>query len=474
MPLVLGALVDLFERVELDVSIEDENDPVARGYAVLGALRSQAEREPTVVAIDDLHWLDPASAHALRFALRRLDPERIGVLGALRTPQVGVGLLTSAKTMAPGRYETLELGPLGLGALRRLLRPFVAAISRPTLRRIHEVSGGNPLYAIELARGLAPEDPREGPRGRVNLPDSLQAAIAHRLETAPDELTPLLEVVAALGTTAAVDLREYVPGDMDALLPVAERHGFLLVEETLHVRFSHPLIASAVYQRMSPLGRCALHGRLARSAADPDVRARHLALSTDGPDARVAELLEEAADRASRRGAAELAAELARHSLRLTPHDDTEGVYRRSLVEIEQLAAAGEASRALADRLVDALPPGPLRARMLVRRSDLDDDDPATAEVFLRRALEDAGEDELLRPRCFESLPSHDSSISVTCRRQSTALARRSPSQSTPATLACSHSRLPTWLTWKRSPGSRSPTAWQKRLRSRTRPAERL
>ncbi len=431
LPLVLGALVDLFERVELDVSTEDENDPVARGYAVLGALRSQAEREPTVVAIDDLHWLDPASAHALRFALRRLGPERIGVLGALRTPQVGVGLLASAKTMAPGRYETLELGPLGLGALRRLLRPFVAAISRPTLRRIHEVSGGNPLYAIELARGLAPEDPREGPRGRVNLPDSLQAAIAHRLETAPDELTPLLEVVAALGTPAAVDLREYVPGDVDALLPVAERHGFLLVEEALHVRFSHPLIASAVYQRMSPLGRRALHGRLARSAADPDVRARHLALSTDGPDARVAELLEDAADRASRRGAAELAAELARHSLRLTPHDDTEGVYRRSLVEIEQLAAAGEASRALAlaDRLVDALPPGPLRARMLVRRSDLDDDDPATAEVFLRRALEDAGEDELLRATVLRELAFTrflylgDVPTAIDCARQALAIA---------------------------------------------------
>ena len=433
MPLVLGALVDLFERVELDVSIEDEEDPVARGEAVLAALRSQAEREPTIVAIDDLQWVDAASAHGLRFALRRLAAERIGVLGALRLSTVGVDLLDVAGTMAPDRYETLELGPLDPGALRTVLSPFVAAISRPTLHRIHEVSGGNPLYAIELARGLADEDLRGGPRGRVDLPDSLQAAIAHRLAIAPDELAPLLEIVAALGTISVADLRGYVPGDLDALLLEAERHGFLTVEENLNVRFSHPLTASAVYQRMSPLGRRALHARLAEDAADPDVQARHLALSTDGPDARVAELLEEAADRASRRGAAELAAELARHSLRLTPREDAEGVYRRSVTEIEQLAAAGEPSRALvlADRLVDTLPPGPRRARMLVRRSDLDDDDPATAEVFLRRALDDAGEDELLRATVLRELAFTqflyvgDVAAAVDCARQALAIAER-------------------------------------------------
>ena len=226
MPLVLGALVDLFERVELDVSIEHEEGPVARGEAVLAALRSQAEREPTIVAIDDLQWVDAASAHGLRFALRRLAAERIGVLGALRLSTVGVDLLDAAGTMAPDRYETLELGPLDPGALRTVLSPFVAAISRPTLLRIHEVSGGNPLYAIELARGLADEDPRGGPRGRVDLPDSLQAAIAHRLAIAPDELAPLLEIVAALGTISVADLRGYVSGDLDALLLEAERHGF--------------------------------------------------------------------------------------------------------------------------------------------------------------------------------------------------------------------------------------------------------
>jgi DNA-binding CsgD family transcriptional regulator len=431
MPLVLGALVDLFDRIELDVPIADEEDPAARGEAVLDALQMLATREPTIVAIDDLQWLDPASAHALRFALRRLNAERIGVLGALRP--AGVDLLEGASTVAPDRYERLELGPLEPVALRRLLRPFVAAISHPTLHRIHEVSGGNPLYAIELARGLAEEDPRGGPRGRVDLPDSLQAAIAHRLETAPDQLTPVLEIVAVIGTISVADLRDSVPSELDALLLEAERHGFLTVEENRDVRFSHPLTASAVYQRMSPLARRALHARLAENTADPDVRARHLALSADGPDARAADLLEEAADRASRRGAAELAAELARHSLRLTPQEDAEGGYRRSVTEIEQLAAAGEASRALvlADRLVDTLPPGPRRARMLVRRSDLDDDDPATAVVFLRRALADAGEDEPLRAAVLrelaftEFLYVGDVPAAVELARQALAIAER-------------------------------------------------
>jgi DNA-binding CsgD family transcriptional regulator/tetratricopeptide (TPR) repeat protein len=182
---------------------------------------------------------------------------------------------------------------------------------------------------------------------------------------------------------------------------------------------------------MGLLARRALHARLAGCAADPDLRARHLALSTDGADGAVAALLEEACGRAGRRGDHAVAAEYARHGVRLTPPDDPDSARRRALAEIENLAAAGEVSRALrlADRLVATLPPGPGLAEVLLQRSKLEDDDCETGEAFLLRALEEAGEDELLRGRVLIELGQlrflHAGGVpaAIACMREALAIA---------------------------------------------------
>ena len=408
MSLALGGLVDLFEHVDLDTEalLRDDN-PFARGRAVLNALRLQTETGPVVIAIDDAQWLDLASARALRFALRRLDAAPVGVVATAR-PGIEtddpLGLLSA---LPPGRVDGADLGPLGPAAIRRVLAGTVSAISRPMLRRIHEVSGGNPLYAIELARGLPAQGEDEPQPGELHLPDSLQEAITRRLETVDPELALLLETAAALGRASVHELRQALPGsEMDALLAAAGEHGLLVVDENLAVRFSHPTIGSAVYERMSPLTRRSLHGRLAGQASDPDVRARHLALSTDEPDAAVAQLLEEAADRAALRAAFDVAADFAGHSVRLTPPDDSEAARRRAITEMENRAVAGEVSRALAlaDRLVATIPAGPGRAEVLLKRAYFEDDEWETSEAYLLRALEESRDDELLHSRVLEQL----------------------------------------------------------------------
>ena len=408
MPLALGGLVDLFERVPVDeAALGAEDDPLARGRAVLDALRRLAEAKPTVVAVDDVQWLDSASARALRYAMRRLETEPIGLLTALRLGTGAEDRLGADASLPPGHSESIELGPLDLGALRRVLREEVETIAGPTLRRIHEVSGGNPLYAIELARSLASDERLSHAGANLPLPQSLQAAIAQRLARMPAEHVPLLETVSALGSTSVKELRAMLGGaKVDSLLPLAVQHGFLVVDEGLEVRFSHPLVGSAVYGWISPLARRDMHARLAEIASDPDVRARHLALSTDGEDAEIAELLEEAADRAGRRGASDIAAEFIAHSRRLTPEANVDDARRRALGEVEHLAAAGEVSRALtlADQLLAQLPPGPGRAEALVQLAQLEDDDLQRSEGLLLRALEDAREDVLLRGRVLDRL----------------------------------------------------------------------
>ena len=402
MPLSGCGLVDLLEESAVDLDrLRAEEDPLECGRTVLEALRRLAASGPTVVAIDDLQWLDSVSARALRYALRRADREPLGVLGTARSAQPDP--LGIRETLPPGRSETVELGPLSLGALRRLLSGTVAAISRPALAQIHSLSGGNPLYALELARAM--------PDGRrstdIALPGSLRTALEHRLDALPARLEPVLEAVSALGATSVQSLRNLLPeSDVDAILEAAIAEQVLALDEDLSVRFAHPLLGSVVYTSLSPLARRSLHARLAAQATEPDVRARHLALSTDDPDESIASLLERAATRAAGRGANDLASEFAGHGRRLTPVADEASVRRRALAEIEYLAAAGEVRQALsrADRLVRSLAPGPERVEALMQRAELEDDDRDTAEALLLGALDEAGTDERLRGRVFHRL----------------------------------------------------------------------
>jgi hypothetical protein len=152
MPVPLVGLVDLFERDELDTDVLRADDSsLARGQAVLAALQRLSARRPVVVAVDDLQWLDSASGRALAHALRHLDDEAVGVLATVRVgPDPPI-----VDSLPATQVEAVDLAPLGLDDLRRMLEGTVETISRPTLRRIHEVSGGNPLFALELARSLA-------------------------------------------------------------------------------------------------------------------------------------------------------------------------------------------------------------------------------------------------------------------------------------------------------------------------------
>ena len=132
-------------------------DPRALGLAVRDALQVLAEQSPPVVAIDDLQWLDAASSEALAFALRRLDASPVLLLLARRCAD-GAQPAELERALAEENVRRLSLRPLSVGALHMLLRDREhRAFARQTLLRIHERSGGNPFYALELARALGSE-----------------------------------------------------------------------------------------------------------------------------------------------------------------------------------------------------------------------------------------------------------------------------------------------------------------------------
>ena len=149
----------------------------------------------------------------------------------------------------------------------------------------------------------------------------------------------------------------------DGALEAAVEAGVIVVDGS-HLRASHPLIAAAAVRDCPAPERRRLHRVVADTVPDGELRIRHLALAAEQPDAALAATVSAGAAAAARRGAAQAAAELADHALRLTPPDDSAHVDR--LLELGgYLEVAGEKQRlnALLAPVVESLPPGIARGR---------------------------------------------------------------------------------------------------------------
>src|SRR3954454_13690421 len=280
-------------------------DPIVLPRAFLGLLRVLARDAPVLVAIDDVQWLDSSSAGLVAFAARRLREEAIGLLVTRRADARDP--LELDRAFQENRLEELHPAPLSLGALARLIRlRFDLHIPRPTLARVRAASGGNPMFALEFARSLDRDRPQLGP---IAIPASLKELVRARVERCPDDVRRLLSLVAAAERPTMSLLEAVDPASPD-LIVAAVGLEVVTVGDGELVRFTHPLLGSAVYGGLPPPVRRSLHAKLAQVSEDLEERARHRALAANEPDGSVAALLDAAAARAAARGAPEAAAEL--------------------------------------------------------------------------------------------------------------------------------------------------------------------
>ncbi len=348
------------QRTALEVALlraEPGGAPPDRGAISFGfrtALRALAAESPLLVAVDDLQWLDAPSGDALAFAARRLDDSAVSFVLA-RRPGRTVPL---ERALAP--LKRLEVGPLGLGATRRMLAERLElSLPRQLLRRIVDATLGNPLFALELGRGLAAGGlPAIGEE--LPVPDAMEHLLGKRVERLSGASRRLLLAVALGG-----DLRE---GQTEALADVdgldeAVQAGVLVVDGD-RVRAAHPLIAAAAAKHSGARERRKLHEALADVVDDDELRARHLALAAQAPDEALAQQVATAAAGAASRGAAHDAAVLGKQALRLTPADSPERP-ERVLALAHYFGVAGERQR-LTDLLtteLEGLPAGSARVR---------------------------------------------------------------------------------------------------------------
>lgn len=372
-------------------------DQRAVGSAALGAIRVLAAEGPTLIAIDDLQWIDQPSARALDFALRRARALPVGLLASARSQgrADGPGLLEGA-ARAAHRSWWVPVPPVSLGAFHEIIRQQLGhSVPRPTLARIHEASGGNPFYGLELARYIGAGDPGAAPR----VSPAVLELVAARMSGLGDQEQRLLLAVAIARGPSIELLARALRSSSTAVRRLIDRcqEAGITVVESGRIRFAHPIFATAVYATADAAVRRGMHARVAAVTGDPETRARHLALGTADPDVAIAAAVEAAAHSARARGAPDIAAELAVHAHRLTPPADADDLIRRGIDAAEYRLHAGdlvEARRLLGEVLVTC-GPGPGRARALRVLGEIEyaDTGYVAAAAAFEEAVSAAGDD---------------------------------------------------------------------------------
>ena len=378
-------------------------DPRTVGTAVLSVLRSVAQVQPVVLFIDDAQWVDDASAAALGFALRRLGEAMVAVVATIRMVEgESTAPFLDSLRRDPGASE-LRVGPASLGVLHHLIVDRVGTtLTRPQLARVEAASGGNPLLAIELARGLAQLDRWPLPGEPLPLPIDSGALLRERIARLAPNVREVLTIAAAI-TTPSVDVIRasgaLAADVVDDALREAESAGLLETEDSGRVRFRHPLMSSAALASVAPARRRAIHARLAASAASVEERGRHLALSIEGVSTNGALALDAAAASARVRGATAMAAEWAERAAAMTPSTDRADWTARVGRAARWFADAGEIDRArrLLEGSLDDMSPGDGRAAAMLTLAQIEGWNEGGAAVIRRteRALDEATDPDL-------------------------------------------------------------------------------
>lgn len=401
-PAVIDRLPPVQRRALDRVSLRGDDGPAGDERTAAAAFRSVVQHlasdVPVLIAIDDLQWLDTSSAIAVRFAARRLEGP-VGLLATARTNEPPATEVESGLQMQSLDAVTrVQMTTLTLGDLHALISHRLGRVPpRPTMVRIHRISGGNPLYALELARVLTDE-----PGTEDQLPETLATLVQARLRgvdtptrrvllAAACTPEPTVDVVAAATGTSAQRVAEWLES-ADGAHIVSIRGN--------RIRFHHPLLATGVYTAAPAHQRRELHRLMADSVQAPELKARHLARSAAHGDTATLNALDAAAVITRSKGAPAAAAELLESAIALG--GDTP-LRRIGAAEHHFRAGALGPARRLLQPMIDDLPPGPERCLTLMLLGAVHgySDDTAAAVQVLTQAVREAADDTELRVHCL-------------------------------------------------------------------------
>ena len=254
---------------------------------VLDALRAVVEgwafHAPVLVALDDLHVADPATASAVLFLLRQVRHQRVLVAVTSRdapylADELGGDLERFERA---GSLAVIRLGPLSVEELAGLVRQRLAGEPSPALAQMLEArSGGVPFFAVELldvldaAGALTSRDGVLAPtRADPVLPRRASTSVLHRVFQLGADARAVATAAAVLASVhlgdlaLLADLAGMDQARTEAAFDVLVRAGVLVADAGAY-HFAHAIVRDAVYEDLGPAARRRLHGRIAGALTD--------------------------------------------------------------------------------------------------------------------------------------------------------------------------------------------------------------
>jgi DNA-binding CsgD family transcriptional regulator len=285
-----------------------------------------ADQGPLLLAIDDVHWADPASLQFLQFLVPRLEELPVVVALASRIAEPGFDREPIDALATDPLARVLRPSALGATAVAALISNELGAAPDPLFTAAcSDATGGNPFLLRELLRELASDGVAPAadavPLVRQLAPPTVARAVLLRLARLGEDAAALARAIAVLGDAAPLrrvaalaKLSEERAAEAAAALATA---GILDADASLC--FAHPILRAAVYGEIGQVQRSRAHRRaadlLASEGAEASAIAVQLLATEPSADAHVVATLEEAAAQARSRGAAAAAAAFLRRAI---------------------------------------------------------------------------------------------------------------------------------------------------------------